>query len=220
MIGRSTADMSASSRVLDGRLSVQGTELKRDWSLTEEAFHRLLQWLDEGTSSEGQTYLEMRRRLVAYFDRKDCAVPEELTDETMNRVARRLVEAGAIESETPARYCYITARFVFLEYVRARAKDQQMRSELPREAPGGRADEHDGHRRERMLDCLEHCANELDPGNRDLILRYYFGEERVKIDNRRALASALGITVNALSIRACRVRERLERCVRERLGPK
>lgn len=61
----------------------------------------------------------MRARLVAYFDHKNCAAPNDLADETLNRVAHRLEEEGIIESETPAKYCYIVARFVFMENVRA-----------------------------------------------------------------------------------------------------
>jgi hypothetical protein len=37
----------------------------------------------------------------------------------------------------------------------------------------------------------------------------------VKIENRRSLAQTLGITVNALSIRACRIRDKLESCVKK-----
>ena len=78
---------------------MQETKLKKDWSLTPGAFHRLLTWLDEGADSEGQKYLEMRRRLVAYFDRKNCPAPDELADETLNRVARRLEEERATRTE-------------------------------------------------------------------------------------------------------------------------
>jgi len=48
-----------------------------------------------------------------------------------------------------------------------------------------------------------------------LILRYYQGEQRAKIENRRALAERLGLTINALRIRASRIRSRLEACVIE-----
>jgi DNA-directed RNA polymerase specialized sigma24 family protein len=68
-------------------------------------------------------------------------------------------------------------------------------------------------RKEKMLDCLEHCTEKLEPASREVIIRYYFGEERVKIENRRALAAELNISVNALSIRACRIRDKLENCV-------
>lgn len=91
---------------------MEKTELKKNWTLTSDAFNRLLEWFDEGINSDGRNYLQMRERLVAYFDRKNCLTPDDLTDETLNRVARRL-EESVIESETPAKFCYITARFVF-----------------------------------------------------------------------------------------------------------
>jgi len=80
-------------------------------------------WLDEVIDSGGQKYLEMQRRLVAYFDRKNLSNFEELADETLNRLARRLEEEGAIESDTPAKYCYVVARFVLMEHLRGIQKD-------------------------------------------------------------------------------------------------
>ena len=66
-----------------------------------------------------------------------------------------------------------------------------------------------------MLDCLERCTAQLEPTSREIIPGYYFGRERAKIENRRALAQSLGISTNALTIRACRIRDKLEVCVRE-----
>ncbi len=66
-----------------------------------------------------------------------------------------------------------------------------------------------------MLDCLNGYTARLEPLNREIITGYYFDEERVKIENRRTLAQSLSITVNALNIRACRIRDKLEACVRE-----
>jgi hypothetical protein len=51
-------------------------------------------------------------------------------------------------------------------------------------------------------------------------MRYYVGQGQHKTNNRRALADELGISVNALSIRACRIRDRLEACVKECVGVK
>src|SRR5438876_789374 len=92
----------------------QGT-IKREWAPDAGTFHRLLVWLDEGVDSDGRRYVDMRRRLVAYFQRRGATAPDEAADETLNRVARRLDEAGAIDDGPPARYCYITAKFVLLE---------------------------------------------------------------------------------------------------------
>jgi hypothetical protein len=48
------------------------TKPKQDWVPTEPAFRRFLEWLDEGQDSNGERYFEMRRRLVRYFDHKQC----------------------------------------------------------------------------------------------------------------------------------------------------
>ena len=194
---------------------------KRDWTLSPSAFHRLLRWLDEGADSGGLKYLEVRRRLVAYFDRKNCPAPDDLADETFDRVARRLEEEGVTEAEAPARYCYIVARFVFMEHLRGAHKSRASLEEIRRQPPGGpAASEADDERqaRETMLNCLERCTGELEPPEREIITRYYAGDGHFKVVNRRALAEELGITANALSIRACRIREKLEGCVRRCLG--
>lgn len=197
------------------------TELKKDWSLSATAFRHLLEWLDGGEDSGGERYLEMRRRLVAYFDRKNCQAPDELADETLNRVARRLFEESLQISETPAKYCYIVARFVFMENLRDTRKghllfdDTQSQHTLPVEN-----DEEEKTNKEKMFACLEHCLDRLDAGHREMITRYYLGSERTKIENRRALAESLHITVNALSIRACRIRAKLEVCLRRCLEAK
>ena len=189
-------------------------EPKKNWSITPSAFQRLLDWLDEGKNSDGRNYLEMQQRLVAYFDRKNCLTPNEYADETLNRVARRLEEEGAIKSETPAKYCYIVARFVFMEYLRGMDKASvPIDDVLNQKLAAKDSEDEEKETKEKMLNCLEHCTGKLEMANRDIIISYYFGEERVKIENRRALAQKLEISVNALSIRACRIRDKLEMCV-------
>ena len=70
-------------------------------------FQQFLHWLDEGRDSGGTRYLEMRRRLAGYFDRKNCEHCDDLADETLTRVMRRIQEDGSIRETPPARYCYI-----------------------------------------------------------------------------------------------------------------
>lgn len=200
---------------------MQHVRQKQEWVLSATAFDTLLNWLDEGTDSRGEEYLEIRRRLLAYFDRKNCLAPEELADETLNRVARRLEEEGSISSAAPAQYCYIVARFVFLEHLRA-TRDEVPLSDLVQEPAAdeltGAEARDDQEGREKLMSCLDQCTASLPQTNRDLIIRYYHGELRVKIENRRALAQSLGISINALSIRACRIREKLEACVQQCVG--
>lgn len=195
--------------------------LSRDPSTSPGAFRQFLHWLDDGADSRGERYLEMRRRLVAYFDRKNCVAPDDLADETLNRVARRLEEEGAITGTAPAQYCYITAKFVFLEYLREGARSHtslQEMSPVEAEAVLGAvpvADDEAIHK-ERLSGWLEDCLSRLASTDRELILDYYQGEQRTKIDGRRVLATRLHLSVNALSIKACRIRNKLELCVRER----
>ncbi|MGO9967975.1 MAG: hypothetical protein ACLPY2_11945 [Bryobacteraceae bacterium] len=191
-----------------------------DWPLAASAFQRFLSWLDQGVDSGGETYLEMRRRLVFYFDRKNCLSPDDLADETLRRVARRLEEEGEITGKSPAHYCYIVASFLFLEYQRWPARkhvslgnpsefgDVASRLAAPSQ-PDSSAEA-----QTLRLRCLEDCLQGLGRGDRDLIVEYYRGEQRVKIQRRRTLAARLGLTPNALSIRACRIRAGLEACVR------
>jgi DNA-directed RNA polymerase specialized sigma24 family protein len=191
-------------------------ERQMETSPDQRAFRRFLEWLDEGSDSGGQKYLEMHRRLVSYFDRKNCLSPQELADETLSRVARRLEEESAITGATPAHYCYIVARFVFLEYQRQVTPLSISAGEV---AASSKIDE-GAENRARMLHWLEQCLSRLKPEQRELILDYYQGEQRVKIELRRKLAGRLGLTMNALSIRACRIRDRLEACVRACSGGK
>jgi DNA-directed RNA polymerase specialized sigma24 family protein len=160
----------------------------------------------------------MRRRLVAYFDRKNCLSPDELADETMSRVALKLEELGSITGAAPAQYCYITARFVFLEYLRNPARAGASLDEMsPPEADAvlriSQSEETDI--KENLSSCLDECLGKLAAQDRQLILEYYRGEQRTKIENRRSLAAALQLSVNALTIRASRIRNKLELCVRE-----
>jgi len=139
--------------------------------------------------------------------------PEELADETLNRVARRLEEERSVRDTPPARYCFINAKFVFLEYLKK--PDAAPHVDLDpgavvRRPPDGDAEQ------ERLLECLDRCLAELRADERALILDYYRGDAREKIGARRELATRLGVTANALSIRACRIREKLERCVAAR----
>jgi DNA-directed RNA polymerase specialized sigma24 family protein len=192
-------------------------ELKKHWNLSEEAFRALLAWLDGGAESDGASYLEMRRRLVAYFDRKNSSSPEDLADETLNRVARRLEEEGEIRDATPPHFCYMTARFVYLESLRSGGHRERSLEETSGASGRGLTlsapFDADSESQQKMMGRLEDCLEKLQTGERELILEYYRGERREKIERRRELAMKLGLTLNALAIRAARIRSRLEQCV-------
>lgn len=197
--------------------------LRDDTTLTAFAFTRLLEWLDDGVSSEGQRYLEMRRRLVLYFDRRNRSTAEELADETLNRVGRTLAQDGEIATRPPARYCYVIARFVLLEDIRRERRyvqlDERRTAIASRRWRLTAVDSDDRlAMREGRLDCLDRCLEALKPAQRDLVVEYYRDVRREKIERRKGLAERLGISMNALGIRVCRIRDTLTACLQE-CGP-
>lgn len=195
--------------------------MKKDWAPTQGSFEDFLQWLDQGVDSGGEKYLEMHRRLAAYFDRKNCLTSDELADETLARVAQKLQDKGEITELSPAHYCYVTAKFVFLEHVRhakhGRAGLEEFSvSGQPCSAPAVAPSPGDGgDDQEKLLSCLDRCLNKLSAADSELILEYYQGEKHEKIQRRRELGVRLGLSANALSIRACRIRTKLEQCVKD-----
>lgn len=163
----------------------------------------------------------MRRRLVSYFDRKNSPKADELADETLARVAQKLEEKGQITDLSPAHYCYITAKFVFLESIRQAKRSQTGLEEISAE---GRPDLEEASSafqkplfedQEQRFDCLDRCLKKLSTKDSELILEYYRGEQQKKIQRRRQLSEKLGLSANALSIRACRIRSKVEACVKD-----
>jgi DNA-directed RNA polymerase specialized sigma24 family protein len=188
-----------------------------DSVLTQIAFARLLEWLDDGTDSQGRTYLEMRRRLVSYFDRRNRPFADELADETFNRIGRTLETDGAIATTPPARYCYVIARFVLLEDIRRGSRtvavDEGRTAAVIERGLTNSGVSEEALLREKRLTCLDRCLQELKPAQRDLAIEYYRDAKRQRIDRRRGIAERLGITMNALGIRASRIRTTLETCM-------
>jgi hypothetical protein len=194
-------------------MTVLTQEIERhDSGMSGTAFTRMLRWLDDGSDSQGERYLEMRHRLVAYFDRRNRPAPDVLADETFDRVSRTLEESGRIKVTPPARYCYVVARFVLLEDIRKSRRDvpfEETRAAVQHARSGAPVDDN----MDQSLDCLGRCLNILKPEDKHLIVEYYRDAKRQRIDRRRELARELGITMNALGIRAWRLRANLERCV-------
>lgn len=192
---------------------------QRRWVPTADAFNRLLKWLDSGVDSQGQKYEELRLRLVAYFERKDCSTPEDLVDETFNRVMKWLVEQDKAYDPEPAKICYNTARFVFHEYLR---KPEQAAEDIDTLPPSSQpfvdpqeiaARDEEQLEKGKRLTCLERCSQKLPAADSDLIVEYYYGEQGAKIAHRKELAAARGVKDSVLRNQAYRIRERLKECM-------
>jgi DNA-directed RNA polymerase specialized sigma24 family protein len=171
--------------------------------INQEQFDRLLGWLDPDRESAGLKYECIRKRLIKIFVCRGSKTPEELADKTINRVARKLPEIQAGYVGNPAHYFCGVASNVFLESLK------KERTPAVRLAPLPVADQVD----ERDYACLEKCVDKLSDSEKDLVLAYYQHEKHAKIDHRKKLAEQLGIGMNALRIRACRIRAALQECV-------
>jgi RNA polymerase sigma factor (sigma-70 family) len=142
-----------------------------------------------------------------------------LADETINRVARKLAEGAQVQHGSLSSYFYGVARNVFHEHLRSPGRNlasietllpHQHPFERPPGAPGPRSDQFD---LEMKLACLDACTQSLPAETRKMILSYYEGKERVKIENRKRMAETLGVPMNSLRIRVHRIREKLENCL-------
>ena len=181
---------------------------KNKWTLTQGAFDRLLAQLDPDRQQAGTKYEALRRKLVKFFEWRGSSFAEDLADDTLNRVAMNVV-AGEEIRQFPA-YCAAIARHVFLESLRSRQREVALRSEP--QAPEISDDP------EQRTECLERCMRELSPESLQLIVQYYQDEKQARITARRSLAERLNIPMNALRIRAYRIRASLEACVERCMG--
>jgi RNA polymerase sigma factor (sigma-70 family) len=185
----------------------QDTHARQKWTLTQEAFDRLLLALGPDRESGGERYLEIRNNLVRFFEWRGCSFPEDHADETINRLARKVSEGEEILN--PAGYAMGVARLLLLEVIKSRQKEQHALNEIGAQPEIYEAeDEGEG-----RIDCLRECLQALTPDNRELILQYYQGEKGDKIQNRKKLIEQLGIPINTLRMRALRLREKLQGCV-------
>lgn len=183
-------------------------------TLTATAFSILLARLHPGDESlAAEKYEELRLKLVKCFVWKGCAQAsaDELADETLDRVAAKLSQETEIQNLTA--YACEVARFVWLEFCRKR-KEDFYGDGVPEIAVQPQIEDEPDLR----LSCLKSCLAEVASNENDhtLIVGYYSADAGEKNkDTRKQLAEKLGLTATALKVKACRLRERLEKCVNQ-----
>ncbi len=183
------------------------------WTLSPEALGRFLILLDADIVRAGHKYENLRQKLIRLFEWRGCVFAEDLADETINRVVRRIDHRVEVGTNDVFRYAAAVAQRVFLEHLREvkRARPD------PREAHGppwlpGRHETTD-----LRLVGLETSLKRLTTDERSLIVRYYAGDHGVRIRNRRQLAADLGLSPSNLRIRAYRLRARLESLIKDEM---
>jgi DNA-directed RNA polymerase specialized sigma24 family protein len=180
---------------------------KNDWVLTSESLDVLLSLFDpQDREQAGRKYAELRDALEKFFEWRGASRPEELADETLNRVARK----AAVETVREVQhYCLGVARLILLESFKKRTREEKSLGEFSRLQPTtSDADEVPA-----AAECLARCLNRLTPENRELVIGYYDGEGAAKAANRRTLIERLRVPASTLRMRVLRLRQGLEECV-------
>jgi DNA-directed RNA polymerase specialized sigma24 family protein len=183
--------------------------------LSSDGFRLLLARLDADPGVAAEQYELLRLKLTKCVVWKGCPETdaEMLADTTLDRVAVK-IEGGEVIENLNAYACQVL-RFVWLEYSRKRIEDPAG-DDLPEvavEPDTTFLDEPDV-----RLNCLRRCMNEVVPesDDRTLIVGYYDADTGKKNkDQRKDLAAKLGLTMNTLKVKACRLRARLEKCINE-----
>jgi DNA-directed RNA polymerase specialized sigma24 family protein len=169
--------------------------------LKQQDFDRLLNWLDADRERAGLLYERIRWRLVTILASRGCTLAEELADETIDRVARRVADIEQSYLGDKAIYFLGVMNNVHHEYLRRPVAPRLIDTSDNVET------------REAIHLCLDNCLDTLAPYSRRLIERYYAADKKAKIDLRKIIAGELGIKPATLRLRALRIREKLQACI-------
>ena len=190
--------------------------MTRDSALPPESFEQILSWLNSDRDVAVSMYLQLRDDLAKIFTMNRCSDPEWLTDETFDRVAKKVFDLRQTYEGDPRLYFYGVARNLIKEDLK-RVKTHASLVELEHRAQDVEVKEETADLRE---ECLHSCLEELSAEKRDLILNYYAKEKQAKIDHRAELARRLNTSLETLRVRVHRIRNSLEKCIEQCLDRK
>ncbi|MDQ3012203.1 MAG: sigma-70 family RNA polymerase sigma factor, partial [Acidobacteriota bacterium] len=186
------------------------TVVYEKWSVTKDAFERLLNWLDADREQAALKYESLRRRLIEYFAKRQCAAAEDLTDEVLNCVVDHLNKRTSLLLDKPLPYIFGIARNIYRHYV-----NQQLRVDGEAE-PHRLPDRHDSEEsweKEQISQCLHQCLRRLKEDERQTLVLYYLKSTTARDEHRLRLAERLGCTINALRLKMMRLRDQLRSCI-------
>lgn len=172
--------------------------------MTEEKFAGFLGWLSPGGERAGEEYERLRFRLYTFFSQRRCRFPDELADETINRVILKIDEE---KIENRLAYCYGVAKNVYLESLRK----ERIHLDIDKVTIAAKVPEEQSLSRE----CLDKCLAELSTESRNLILDYFSEVKLAKIELHRRISEKLEMTQTALRMRIMRIKQKLKICVQE-----
>ncbi|HXD31527.1 MAG TPA: hypothetical protein VN643_10445 [Pyrinomonadaceae bacterium] len=191
--------------------------MARNSVIRPQAFDEILAWLNPDREVAGSIYVQLCHDLTKIFVWNKCGDPEGLTDEVLDRVAKKIHDVKDTFVGDPKLYFYGVARNMIKEM------PKKVRTHVSLDAvdlPASPLDEIEEETEIMREECLLSCLQELKMEKRNLILRYYAKEKQAKIDQRIEMARGMGISVETLRVRAHRIRNALEACIKSCLDRK
>lgn len=188
-------------------------------SLNPDSFRLLLNWLNPDVEKADKTYLEVRKKIIRYFQIQGCLEAEDCADMVFLRIGQKLASNTKIETQEPYAYARGIARLVLMEYWRGKQEkfeslDELLPNKHPSIDPKNSENEQDKElRQEAMLKCLASCLQQLPSESYEMFIQYHQETQRTKIDKRLILSQKLGIDITTLRNRVTRIRAKLERCI-------
>lgn len=187
---------------------------KKEWVLTEEALNCFLARLDSDRDLAGAEYEKIRLKLERYFLWRQTPQPDIDSDDTINRVARRMLEGENIYNLNA--YIYGVARIVAFESLKVKKRTEELDKAAGLVVMPVQYEDEEVVGRQ---GCFDRCLGYLTDEDREIVVEYYQFEKGKKIENRKNLAARFRMSLNALRIKAHRKRVNLEACVKECMAP-
>jgi len=184
--------------------------MTKDLELQQDELDKLLDWLDADRDQAGARYALIQLRLVRFFASRGCVDAEYLADKTINLVAIKKVKELADYVGDKSLYFHGVAKNVYWQHIRKLPDESLTDSTLQPIAPVEPEPD-------LIQTFLDECMENLDPEDKELVLRYQDGEKQEKIRLRKVLAREIGTTLNALRIKMYRLHLRLGKCIEQRL---
>lgn len=178
--------------------------MKRREPPSQEAFNKLLLWLDPDPDTASSKYSKLHLRIARILGGKGCCDAEDLADQTFNVAAEKIDWLLENYQGDPSLYLYGIAKKLYQEWIK------------PQKEPPDAPPRPDSHELEVRSQCLDQCLVRLAaPEEKQLVLRYHEKDKPERIKARRQLADELGISSNALRIKVFHIHERLRPCIAE-----
>ncbi len=167
-----------------------------------------MRFFSDNREAAGAKYEQIRGGLVRFFSYRGCSDPESLTDETINRVARKADDFDEACGIRLTSFFYGFASNVLMEARRASKREVPLGENISVIQPDADIFIDDS-----ANNCLQTCLAKLSDIEREIIVSYYGCERREKAEIRHKLCERFDFTAGALHTKVFRIKGNLRSCV-------